>query len=217
MRHMPAVATAATMIVLSATQAAAQQTKSVRGEVSATAPAAVTLQVGSNEMTFNVDSATLVTTRGGSAAMQQARENGRTGVPYTDLVKIGQSVEVAYHEPGMHAATIRVVADGPGQSKTAAAPRAATTRPVDAVGVVTEVSDTLLTIENGSGQVSYVIDGNTSLSGRGLGTQARAMKSAGERTVFSRFVNKGDTVRVRYDLTDGTRYASEVRVTRKRT
>jgi hypothetical protein len=208
MRQMLAVAAIAVAI---GTQAAAQDRQTVKGRVSATAADAVTVQVGSNQMTFGVDATTLVTARGGSMAMQQARANGKTGVLYTDIVKVGHSVEVTYHQVGMHATTIWVASERP-RAAAAAVPRV---RVLNAVGVVTGVSDTMLTIEGRSGELTYAVDGNTKISGPGLGTQARAMNSAGESTGFSQFVHKGDNVQVRYEETSGTRQASEVRVTRK--
>ena len=61
----------------------------------------------------------------------------------------------------------------------------------------------------------YAVDGQPKIFGSGLGTQARAMRRAGERTVFSQFVHEGDNVQVRYQDPGGTRLASEVHVTRK--
>ena len=208
MRRMLAIAAVAVAIALPGTQAAARDTKTVKGRVSATATDALTVQVGADQMTFSVDTTTLVTARGGSIAMQQARANGKTGVPYTELVRVGQSVEVDYHQVGMHAATIRVV---PARSNAAAAAPGV----LNAAGIVTGVSDTMLTIEGHSGELTYAVDGRTKIAGPGLGTQARAMNSAGERTVFSQFVHKGDNVQVRYEEASGTKHASEVRVTRK--
>jgi hypothetical protein len=222
MRRILAVATITVGIGVLGTQVAAQDTKTARGVVSATAPDAVTVKVGSNEMTFKIDSATRVGARGGSTAMREARAEGKTGLPYTDFVKVGQTVEVTYHEAGMHAATIHVVAGGATPSKTTAAPPAPTVAPAaqaprtsQAVGIVTAVSNTALTIKAGSDELAFAVDGKTTVVGRGLGTQAREMKSTGERAVFSEFVHKGDNVQVRYEETSGTKRASEVHVTRK--
>jgi hypothetical protein len=218
MRHALAVAAVAVAIGLPGTQiVAAQDTKTARGLVRATAPAAVTIHQrgSSNEMTFKVDSATLVTARGGSTAMRHALANGQTGVPYTDIVLIGQSVEVTYREAGMHAATIKVVPGGPEQANVRAAPAASAPRALNIVGVVTAVSNTLLTIKGDSGDLTYAINGKTKVFGPGLGTQARASKRAGERTLFSQFVHMGDTVQVRYEETSEVKHALEVHVTSK--
>jgi hypothetical protein len=216
MRQTLAVAAVAVAIGLPGTQiAAARDTKTARGLVRTTEPSAVTIQLGSSsEMTFTVDSATRVTARGGSVAMQNALANGQSGVPYTDIVKVGQSVEVTYREAGMHAAAIRVTG-GAEQATATAAPAAGASRASDSVGVVTAVTDALLTIKGESGDLTYAINGKTKVFGPGLGTQARASKRAGERTLFSQFVHMGDTVKVRYEEKSGTNHALEVHVTSK--
>lgn len=215
MRQILAVASIAIVIGLAGIQAAVEDTKTARGAVRATAPDAVTIQVGSNEVIFKVDSATKVMTRGGSKVMQDARAVGKTSVPYTEVVKVGQMVELVYHEAGMHAAMIRVVTGAPRPSKAAAASADPTPRSLNHTGVVTAVSDTSFTIRAETGDMTYAVDGHTKIFGSGLGTQARAMKRAGERTVFSQFVHEGDDVQVRYQEPGGTRHASEVHVTRK--
>lgn len=206
--------------------AEAQDTKDARGVVTATKPDAVTVKVGSSEMTFKIDNSTRVATRGGSTAMREAREKGQEHLPYTNFVKVGQTVVVAYHEAGMHAASIRVVDQAAGGTQAtppagapaagaAAAPAPPRAKSGTATGTVTAVSATSLTIKTSSGEETFNIDGKTKVLGQGLGTQAREMKSAGEKQMFDAFVHKGDMVRVLYEDTAGARHASEVRVTKK--
>jgi hypothetical protein len=95
------------------------------------------------------------------------------------------------------------------------APAAGVSRASDAVGVVTAVTNALLTIKGDSGDLTYAINGKTKVFGRGLGTQARASKRAGERTLFSQFVHMGDTVKVHYEEKSGINHALEVHVTSK--
>jgi hypothetical protein len=228
MKAILGVAGVALLVALPLARAAeAQDTKDARGVVTATAPDALTVKVGSSEMTFKIDKSTRVATRGGSTAMREAREKGQEHLPYTNFVKVGQTVVVSYHAAGMHAASIRVVDQAAGGTKAsappppspaagaAAAPAAPRAKSGTATGTVTAVSATSLTIKTSSGEETFNVDGKTKVLGQGLGTQAREMKSAGEKQMFDAFVHKGDMVRVLYEDTAGAKHASEVRVTRK--
>jgi hypothetical protein len=186
--------------------ASAQGTKTVRGTVTATAPDAITVKVGERDMTFKVDSSTAVTARGGSTATREARAEGQPGAPFTSLVKAGQGVEIEYREAGMLASKIRVFP---------APPPPPSPRAMSASGVVTAVSASSLAIKGTAGESTFAIDEKTAVVGSGLGTKSKSMKGAGEKSALTDFVQTGDNVSVRYTEADGTKRASEVRVTRK--
>ena len=198
-------------VLLAAATAAAQDTKTVRGEVTSTTADSVTVKVGDRDMTFKVDAKTKVTARGGSTATREAKAEGKGGAPFTELVKAGQGVELAYHEAGMHAASIRVLPAVPPP------PPPAGSQAMNATGVVTAVSGSSLTIKLKTGESTFTIGEKTKVVGTGMGTKARELKQAGEKSVITDYVNSGDTVAVRYTEAGGTKTASEVRVTQKGT
>lgn len=213
MKRMAAVTVGAFVAVLLAyATAGAQGTKTVRGEVTSTAPDSITVKVGDRDMTFKVDATTKVTARGGSTATREARAEGKSGAAITDIVKAGQGVEVAYHEAGMHAASIRVLPTVPPPP-----PPAGSSKEMNASGVVTAVSNSSLTIKAKGGESTFTIDDKTKVVGTGMGTKARTLKEAGAKPVLTEFVQTGDTVGVWYTEAAGTKRASEVRVTRKPT
>jgi uncharacterized protein DUF5666 len=193
--------------------AGAQGTKTVRGTVSNTGPDAVTVQVGNRDMTFKVDSTTKVTARGGATATRTAKSEGKPGLPYTDIVKTGQGVQIEYHEKDMHAASIRVLPSPPPPPPPASEQSAAKT--MSASGAVTAVSAASLTVKGSAGESTFMIDAKTRIVGTGAGTKGRAMKEAGGKPQITDFVQTGDTVSVRYREEGGTKHASEVRVTKK--
>jgi uncharacterized protein YaiE (UPF0345 family) len=74
MRKMATVTAGVLLAVLLAfATAAAQDTKTVRGTVTTTAPDAVTVKVGDRDMTFKVDNTTKVQAKGGSTATREAK------------------------------------------------------------------------------------------------------------------------------------------------
>lgn len=213
MKRMAGVAIA---VVLGVAVVAAQGTKTVRGSVAKTGPNAVTVKVGDRDMTFVVDSSTQVIARGGSTATRKAQAEGKPGTPYTDIVKAGQGVEVAYHESGMHAASIRVlpsVPPPPPPAATTGQAAGAAPKTMRASGVVSAVTGSSLTIKGSGGETTFVIDSKTNVIGRGAGTKAKAMKSEGQKTTIGDFVHTGDTVNVTYKEEGGAKHASQVRVT----
>ena len=225
MKRFLRVASAAVIAAMTVAVVAAQGTKLARGTVVKTDPGAMSVKVGDREMTFAVDGNTTYIARGGSTAMRQVRAEGKSGLPYTDVVKVGQTIEVEYHEQGLHATRVRVLTGTPVQpgstAKAAGKPMAPPPPPppqaMTTSGLVETVSDTALSIKATTGATMFAIDGKTKVFGPGLGTQSRSMQRAGEKTVFSSFVHKGDTVRVTFSEEGGTKHASEVHVIRKGT
>lgn len=204
---------AGAILAVSVPLAAAQDTKTVKGTVTAVGGSSITVKTGDALQTFNVDDKTDITARGGSTATKTARAAGKTGPILADIVKVGDPVEVRYHEAGMHAASIRVLP--PGASVTPPPPPPPRTQ--TATGIVTAVTGASLTIKTKDGEQTFVIDAKTEIIGKGLGTKSDQAKEAGKKTTLSDFVGTGDEVSVRFFEQDGAKRASEVRVDRKAT
>src|SRR5436189_1460299 len=90
--------------------AAPQDTQAARGTVSAVTGNSLTVMVKDQPMKFIVDATTDVVAPGGGTATRAAKADGKTGVAITTVVKVGETVEVKYHLPAMHAASVRVLA-----------------------------------------------------------------------------------------------------------
>jgi len=187
----------------------AQDTKTTRGTVAALTADSVTVTVGTTDMKFSVDAKTNVQAPGAGGKSREAIAAGKAGPMLSDVLKVGEAVEVSYHDVGgaLHAATIKHVlsagnAGAPG--KTAA-------------GKVTAVSATSLAIAgSASGGATFAqtftIDPKTTVTGRGAGTAAGAK---GGKTVANDLIHVGDTVSVSYREEGTTLHASTVRVTAK--
>ena len=193
----------------------AQDTKSARGTITAIVGDTVTVKAGTQELKLMVDAKTTVVTEGGGTATRAATAKGAAGPKLTELLKVGENVEVSYREAGgvLHATNVRRVssagAGGGGTSDQKAAEKSET-----ANGNVTDVTQTALTITgSGSGGTkftqTYTIDANTKVVGEGVGTAA----SKGKVTITD-LVRKGDPVTVTYTASGSTVRATEVRVRR---
>jgi len=193
----------------------AQDTREARGTVTAVTPASLSIKVKDQVMTFKVDEKTQVTARGASTQTRAAEAEGRKGPDLPSIVKVGQGVEVRYHEQGMHAASIRVL-PGPVEGSVSEAEQKQPERQT-MNGTVTAVTGTSLAVKTSAGEMTFVIDKGTDVIGAGLGTAAAKKKEAGEVTVITDFVAVGDSVRVHYREMGDMKHASEVHVTRKGT
>ena len=202
--------------------AAPQDTLAARGTVTAIAGDALTVSVKDQPMKFIVDGTTDVVAPGGGTMTRAAKADGKKGVPITSVVKVGQTVEVKYHMPAMHAASVRVLsAPNPG-APTAAAPHAAAPAKADAPkaktssanGQVTAVTGSSLTVKTSTGDKTYAIDAKTRVIGTGFGTKAKADAAVGKNQTLTELVAVGDTVSV--TLSDAAvDHATAVRVTKK--
>jgi hypothetical protein len=201
--------------------ATAQPTKSVSGTVTAVGPDSVTVKVKDQDMKFNIDNTTDVIARGATTATRAAQKEGKSGPAIGTLVKPGQSIEVKYHEPAMHAANIRVL-----QSATATPAPAATTgqkekakeekpKTSSASGTVTAMTGSSLTVKTSAGESTFSVDSKTKIVGTGLGTKAKEAAAAGKKQVLADTVAVGDTVAVSYREEGGAKQATEVRVRQK--
>ncbi len=195
-----------------ATQTFAQDTKTARGSVTAMAADSISVKVQSVDMKFTVDGKTTVEARGAGTKSKAAQAAGMAGPKLGDVVKVGDAVEVSYHDMGgtLHAAKIRAVASaGPA---TAAAAASKTSN-----GTVKSVAATSLSISGTAGggapfDQTFVIDAKTKVIGRGAGTAAAAK---GGKTAITDLVAAGDKVTVHFHDMGGTLHAAEVRVTAK--
>src|SRR5262245_35767183 len=196
----------------SANIAYAQPTKTARGSVSAMAADSINVKVQGVDMKFSVDAKTTVEARGAGTKSRAAQRAGQAGPKLSEVVKVGDNVEVTYHDMSgtLHAAKIRAVAS-PGPSSAAEAAAKSSN------GTVKSVSATSLSISGSSGggatfEQTFTIDSKTKVIGRGAGTKAKA---AGGKVAITDLVAAGDKVSVSFHDMGGTLHASEVRVTAK--
>jgi hypothetical protein len=212
-RMVVAVPLAALLLVGWLTPATAQDTKSARGSVTAMTADTLTVKAGEREMKFTIDAKTTVTAEGAGTAAREAEKAGKGGVKLGDVVKVGDAVEVSYHEMGstLHAARVRRVASpGPGGGTTS------DQKSETANGTVDSVTTSSLTISGSAGggatsKQTFTLDSNTKLVAAGAGTAAA--KSG--KLVITEFVGPGDQVTVTYHKMGNTLHAAEVRVRQK--
>ena len=199
------------------TNASAQETKTARGTVTAIAADSVTVKAGTQDMKFVVDAAkTTVEAIGAGTASRAAQAEGKPGPKLSEVIKVGQAVEVSYREAGgvMNASRIRAIssAGSGGGGVVAATPGTKTSN-----GTVKSLAGSALTISGSSGggatfEQTFAIDGTTKVIGKGVGT---ATAPTGGRGQLSELVKAGDTVSVSYHETGSTLHAAEIRVTVK--
>jgi hypothetical protein len=81
------------------------------GIVTAVTMSSLAIKSGDRAMTFVIDKATDVTARGASTLQRQKQAEGAKGLIITEIVRVGDTVTVSYHdmEGKMHAATVRVM------------------------------------------------------------------------------------------------------------
>lgn len=208
----------ATLVIVGwvGTYTSAQEAKTARGTVKTMAADAVTVTVGTQDMTFTVDSKTMVEAIGAGTRARRAVTAGQSGPKLADLVKTGQAVEVSYHETGgsMHATRIRRIAStgADGGSVAEAKPAAESSS-----GTVQSVAAASMTITGSSGSgatftQTFTIGADTRVIGVGVGT---ATKAGGGRVAITSLVGTGDKVNVSYRKMGSTLHAAEVRVTMK--
>lgn len=199
---------------------AAQDTKNARGTVTAMAADTITVKAGEREMKFAVDAKTVVTAEGAGTASREAAASGKS-LKLADIVKVGDAVEVSYHETGatMHAARIRKIPSAGSGGGGTSDERAATSSDT-ANGTVQTVSSSSLTITGsagGSGKFTqtFSIDTNTKVVAEGAGTAAAAAAAKGKPMGVTDYLATGDQVTVTYQKKGDTLLATTIRVTRK--
>jgi hypothetical protein len=202
-------------VLVAAGTALAQGTKTVKGSVTAVGPSTITVNVAGKDMTFNVDAKTTVVARGGGTKAKAAEAAGKTGPGLSEVVKVGEAVEVAYHEAGMHADTVRAIASVPPPPPAPKAGDEQKAKPMTESGVVSAVSGNTFTIKGKTGETTFSVDPKTVVSGVGFGTAGKKITDAGGKPTLSEFVHMGDSVTVTYHDTGVAKMASNVRVTKK--
>ena len=194
--------------------AAAQDTKSARGTVTAVGGDSITVRVAERDLTVTVDSKTLITASGAGTADRRADAAGKPGLRVADFVKAGDAVEVTYQETGstLRASNIRRVTSAGSGGGSISGDRAET-----ANGTVDSISGSTLVISGtagggGSFKQSFAVDAATKVVAMGASTAAAAK---GGKIVLSDFVGIGDQVTVSYRKAGSGLHAEEVRVRAK--
>jgi uncharacterized protein DUF5666 len=212
MRRVLLVCAAASLAIgLTTSNTTAQEKgKWARGKVTAMAGDTLTVDVKGEPMSFTVDKSTQVLKTG---AGTKAREMAKTGEAptLTDVLKVGDEVEVHYTESGgkMHATTVRAGVSAPSSTSE--------DQPRRVEGVVTSVSDTSLSIKRKTGAaMTFTIGTGTKVVGEGLGTLAREKGVMGAMK-FTDTIKPGETVEVEYKTEDGKMHARTVTVLKKTT
>lgn len=198
------------------THASAQETKTARGTVTAMAANSVTVKAGTMDMKFVVDAKTTVEATGAGTASRRAQAEGEPGPKLSDVIKVGQAVEVSYREAGgtLQASRIRGIPSvgTSGGGVVESKPAAKTSN-----GTVKSVAGNALTITGSGGGGStftqtFTLDGTSKVIGKGVGT---ATAPTGGRGALAELVKAGDQVSVSYHEMGSTLHAAEVRVTVK--
>ena len=194
-------------------QAAAQDTKSARGTVTAVAGDSITVKVADKELKFAVDSKTVLTASGAGTAERKADATGKPGLRVADFVKTGDAVEVSYQETGstLRASNIRRVSSAGSGGGAMSAERGDT-----ASGTVDSISATSLGLSGSTGgggkfKQTFTIDATTKVIAEGASTAA----GKGGKVVLTDFVGVGDQVMVSYRKAGDALHADEVRVRSK--
>jgi Domain of unknown function (DUF5666) len=191
--------------------AAAQTSKEARGTVTAVTDSSLKVKVGTQEMTFAVDSKTAVLARGAGRATRDAQATGAPGIKIGDAIKPGGAVIVQYTEAGgkMTATEVRAVSDagGAGGSVSTTAPPSKSV-----TGKVKSATADSLVVTADNKDMTFVVSPETKVEAKGAGT---ATQQAGGRITFNSLVGAGDTVQVTYQEAGATMRATEVRITIK--
>jgi len=210
--------TTLSVLLGSSSPASADEAKVARGTVASIGAKSVTVKVGDQDMTFAVDSKTLVEARGGSTKAGRAAAAGKPGPHLNELIAAGQPVAVTYTGTAgaLLATGIKTI------PKSAAAPagaKAESNAERTSAGVVKSMGADWITI-NGSGgsgssfEQTFKIGAATKVFAKGAGTASAAK---GGKMPFADIVTSGDHVSVSYHKQGDALFASDVHVTMKAT
>jgi hypothetical protein len=209
MRPFFAALPVAALVLAGFTPAAhAQENKASRGTLVAMTASSVTVKVGGSELQFSVDDKTRVEAPGGATKTRQAAAAGKPGLKLSEMLKVGDAVEVSYRDAAVrHAYRIRKVSS-PGSGGVPSRV---------AAGTVTAISGTSISISGSSGggatfSQTFSIDADTKVAAKGAST---ALAGSGGRGPVTTLVAKGDQVSVSYDDAGGSLRAADIRVTVK--
>jgi hypothetical protein len=209
MKRVSFVATAVLGFALAAGPAFAGA-EAVKGTVKAVGADSITVDSMGATKVFKLDAATSVIGKGGSTATRAAQVAGQAGPKISDVLKVGDAVEVHYKEVGgaMHATEIRTGVSLPGPEMPKVASAKAT-----ASGKITGIAADSFTVMAGGQSHTFKVDGKTLIQGKGAGTKSRELDVMGKAPVLSEFLKVGDEVSVDYHDASGAKMASEVRIT----
>jgi len=206
----------AAVVVAAMVTVSAQESKWVRGSVTAMSGNTVTVKVGGTDMSFTVDKATRVIGPGGSTATREAIQKGKEGPTLAELLKVGDGVEVHYAQTGTtnYARIIRRGVTGTGVSAPAAAKSEA--EPGKSVtGQVQAVTGNSLTVNADGRDYVFVVEPGARVLGTGFGTKAREKAAGGEKPAITDFVAKNDLVLVDYKQVGTELRAVEIHMVQK--
>jgi hypothetical protein len=196
------------VVGLPTSHAFAQDAKTAHGTVTDIGGSWVTVKAGAQEMKFGVDSQTRVEVRGGATKSRQLAMAGKPGPFLADVMKVGQTVAVNYHDTdnGPHASLFRVISS-PGSMATASSEERSR-------GIVKSLGTDSLTISGPSGAgatftQTFIVDSKTKVIAKGAG---HATAARGGRMPFTDLIASGDRVSVSYRKSGNTLYASDVQV-----
>ena len=192
-------ATVAFLGCLAAAGPVSAQTKEARGTVTAVTTTTMTVKVGTQDMTFLVDSNTRLEVRR-AAKEVQAAQPGNPKPRVNDFFEVGNPVLVRYRSDnaGNHAIDIERVGSAPSANPTKIAE-----------GKVTSVSASQMTVAAGGQNMTFAVTADTDVLVKGA---TKATKAAGGTTQLTTFVHSGDMVSVSYKEAAGAMTASEIRV-----
>jgi hypothetical protein len=197
-------------VVVTAPAALAQDTKSVRGTVTAVSGNSITVKAGGKDFVFTIDKTTEVEAPGGGTAQRAAQKAGEAGIHVADVIKVGSGAEVRYHDMGgtLHAARIRGGLPPSEGSTSEDKPKS-----TSVTGTVTAITNDSVTVSTGPSATTLAIDKNTKIIGEGVGTLSRKLKEAGKGMTATDAIAVGDSVSVSADAAGKT--AASINITRK--
>jgi hypothetical protein len=91
--------------------------------------------------------------------------------------------------------------------------KAASKKTMTAMGTVTAVTPSSLSIKAKTGELTFDIDKATVVTAKGATHKTEAMKADKKATMITDFVKSGDTVTVSYHDMGATKHAASVKVT----
>ena len=192
------------------TTAFAQDIRVAKGTITAIGGRSLTVKVGDHDMAFNVDSKTMVQSRGASSKSHWLAATGQPGPHLSDVLRPGQSVSITYSDlaGGLRAAEIKAVPkpnDAPAE--------------MHSTGVIKAIGGDWLTINGkaGSGasfEQTFKVDPKTMVYAKGAST---AVAATGGKAPFRSLVSAGDHVKVSYHKVGDALIAGDVHVTLKAT
>jgi hypothetical protein len=192
--------------------ALADEARVARGTISKLDGQTLTVRVGAQDMTFGVDSKTMVVARGGSTKSSRAAATGKPGPHLDELLQTGQAVAVTYNDMAgtLHATEIKAIPRASASGANAQAEKRSD-------GVVKSIGANSITINGHGGggstfEQTFKIDSATKVFGKGAGT---AVAAKGGKAPFTDLIASGDQVSVAYHTMGNELHASDVRVTVK--